>query len=80
VPEELRERVAAALGWPVLDTYTLSIQSLRELVRPVDAGLERELTDIIRSERHILHKPVKRVKAHYDAGHGFVVTKREKFP
>lgn len=45
----LNERIAAALGWPVADTYTLSLQSLRELVRPVDANLAAELARSITS-------------------------------
>ena len=48
--DELRARVAAALGWSVADTQSLSIPSLRELVRPVSPKLEHELTVLMHSD------------------------------
>jgi p-aminobenzoyl-glutamate transporter AbgT len=44
ITDRLRERIAVALGWPVADTYGLSLAALRELVRPVSAKLAHELT------------------------------------
>jgi len=49
----LRERIAAALGWPVEDTYQLSAHSLRDLVRPVSPKLAHELTQEIQSGRYV---------------------------
>jgi len=45
----LHERVAKALGWSLGDVRSLSLQSLRELVRPVDPKLAAELTQTISS-------------------------------
>lgn len=40
----LHERIAAALGWTVKDAQSLSLASLREMVRPVSPKLTHELT------------------------------------
>ena len=42
--ETVRERVAKALGWSVEDTRSVSLQSLRDLVRPVSQKLAHEIT------------------------------------
>lgn len=49
----LRERIAACLKWTVQDTYGFSLESLREMVRPVDRGLAQEVSSIIYSGKHI---------------------------
>lgn len=51
--EQLKERVAAALGWSVEDTHKVSLQSLRDLVRPVSSKLAHELDVVIRTGEHI---------------------------
>jgi hypothetical protein len=45
----LHERIAEALGWTVEDTQSFSLQSLRELVRPVSPSLAEELSQRIGS-------------------------------
>jgi hypothetical protein len=40
----LHERVAEALGWTVSEVQSLSLSSLREMVRPVSPKLAHELT------------------------------------
>lgn len=57
---DLHERVAKALGWSVRDAQSLSMQALRELVRPVDANLARELDHLIRSGAYIRGEPLAR--------------------
>ena len=49
----LHERAAAALGWPVADTQSMSLQSLREVVRPVNPALAAEMDRELRSGRYI---------------------------
>jgi len=53
-PDELHEQIAKALNWPLQDTYTRSLPSLRELVRPVDAALADEITRTMQA----LHRKV----------------------
>jgi hypothetical protein len=50
----LHERAAAALGWSVPDTQSMSLQSLREVVRPVNPALAVEMDREIRSGRYIV--------------------------
>lgn len=40
----LHERIAAVLGWESEDVKSHSLQSLRELVRPISAKLVEEIT------------------------------------
>jgi len=40
----VRERVAKALGWSISDTRSVSLQFLRDLVRPVSSKLAHEIT------------------------------------
>ena len=49
----LHERVAKALGWSVRDTQSMSLASLRDLVRPVSMKLANELSAQIQSGGHI---------------------------
>ena len=53
----LHERAAKALGWSVKDTQSMSMHSLRELVRPVDPDLAREMDYMIRSGAYVAEKP-----------------------
>lgn len=50
----LHERIAAALGWSLTDVQSLSILSLREMVRPVSEKLAAELTAMHASGSHIV--------------------------
>src|SRR5258708_71182 len=50
---DLRARIARALGWTEQEASSFSLQSLREMVRPVDPGLVREIDDEIRSGRYV---------------------------
>lgn len=43
----LHERIAKALGWPLRDVESMSLPSLRELVRPVDRYLAEEISESI---------------------------------
>lgn len=52
--ESLHARIARALGWSIAETQTMSLQSLRELVRPVDARLASEISEEIQSGRYLL--------------------------
>lgn len=58
--DELRIRIAAVLGWTVADTQSVSIPSLRELVRctprPEAQKLYNELTQAMR-EKSMLMRP-----------------------
>ena len=45
----LHTRIAAVLGWTVAETQSMSMASLRELVRPVSAKLAHEITEHIRT-------------------------------
>lgn len=46
---KLQERIAEKLGWTLKDVQSMSLQSLRENVRPVSPKLANELTTFIRS-------------------------------
>jgi len=52
----IHDRIAKALGWPVRDVQSLSLQSLRELVRPVSPKLVAEIDREIRSGAYIHQK------------------------
>ena len=52
--ENLRSRIAHALGWSEADVRSFSLQALRDLVRPVDAGLAREIEERVSSGRILL--------------------------
>lgn len=51
--DSLHRRIAAALGWSESGTRSMSLASLRDLVRPVDPALAEEIGDRIRSGSHI---------------------------
>lgn len=52
----LHERIAAVLDWPMEDVRSMSLPSLRELVRPVDPALADEISQTIQSGSHITRK------------------------
>ena len=54
---DLHERIAKVLGWSVKDAQSLSMASLRELVRPVDPKLAREMDYVIQSGAYIRGEP-----------------------
>jgi hypothetical protein len=49
----LHDKIAKVLGWTVADTKSMSLASLRELVRPVDLNLANEISDVIQNGGHI---------------------------
>jgi len=51
---DLYERIARALDWPVEEVRRFSLQSLRDLVRPVDPKLAEEMTRAIASGSYIV--------------------------
>lgn len=52
----IHERIAAALGWTLRDVNSMSMQSLRELVRPVDPSLAADITQHITSGAYIVRR------------------------
>ncbi len=50
---DLHDRIAKALGWSMRDAQSLSMQSLRDLVRPVDPDLAREMDYVIQSGAYV---------------------------
>jgi hypothetical protein len=62
----VHERAAKALGWSVKDTQSMSLASLREVVRDVNPGLANEISMMIQSGSHIVgerHKSRRRGRA-----------------
>jgi hypothetical protein len=55
----LHERIAIALGWSVRDTQSMSLQALRDIVRPVNAKLAHEIDTTIRSGEYLIGPSVK---------------------
>lgn len=49
----LHERIATALGWTVDDVRSMSLQTLRDVVRPVSAKLAHEITNAIQSGSYV---------------------------
>ena len=54
---DLHDRVAKALGWSARDVRAVSMQSLRDLVRPVDPDLAQELSYAIQSGAYVRGEP-----------------------
>jgi hypothetical protein len=52
--EDLRSRIARTLGWSETDARSFSPQALRDLVRPVDPALAREIDERMGSGRILL--------------------------
>jgi DNA-binding Lrp family transcriptional regulator len=55
---DLHARIAAALNWPMRDVQSMSLQSLRDLVRPVDPALADEISRKVQSAGHYVHTGV----------------------
>lgn len=53
----LHEQIAKALGWSLQDTLSLSLQSLRDLVRPLNPKLAQEITLYIQNGSYLTKKP-----------------------
>ena len=51
--DRLKERIAEALGWTVGEVNSFSLQTLREVVRPVAPKLAHELDVAVRSQAYI---------------------------
>lgn len=49
----LHKKIAKVLGWSTNETHGFSLQSLRELVRPVDPKLADEISQRITSGDYI---------------------------
>ena len=56
---DLHDRIAKTLGWSTRDVQSLSMQSLRDLVRPIDPDLAREMDLVIQSGAYIIGEPTK---------------------
>jgi hypothetical protein len=54
---DLHDRVAHALGWTPAETRSVSMQSLRDLVRPVDPDLAQEISHVIQSGAYVSGTP-----------------------
>jgi len=52
----LHARIARALGWTLAETQSFSLASLRALVRPVDAKLASEISEVLRTGAHIVRR------------------------
>jgi hypothetical protein len=67
---DLHDRAAKVLGWSTRDVQSLSMQSLRDLVRPVDADLAREMDYVIQSGAYVrgAPAPTKRRRNHATIG------------
>ena len=55
---DLYDRAARALGWVPTDVHTISMQSLRDLVQPVDPDLAQEISLAIQSGAYIYDEPL----------------------
>ena len=54
---DLHDRIARTLGWGANDVRSLSLQSLRDLVRPVNPDLAREMDLVIQSGGYVHEEP-----------------------
>jgi hypothetical protein len=52
--ENIRSRIASTLGWSEADARGFSLQTLRDLVRPADPALAREIDERVSSGRILL--------------------------
>ena len=62
---DLHDRIAKTLGWSTRDVQSMSMQSLRELVRPVDPDLAREMDYVIQSGAYVRGSAVKPKSRHH---------------
>ena len=56
---DLHDRIAKALGWSTQDAQSLSMQSLRDLVRPVDPAIARKMDHVIQSGAYVRGDPAR---------------------
>lgn len=63
-PGALHDRIAQRLGWTRAEVRTLSLPSLREVLRGTgqDAKLVHDLDVLIRSGEHIVGEPARRLR------------------
>lgn len=73
---DLHERIAKVLGWTPSDVRSLSMQSLRDLVRPVDPSLARELDYTIQSGAYARGEPARRSQGRSARARSSHATKR----
>lgn len=55
----IHRQIAEVLGWSEQDTAKFSMQSLRELVRPLDPELAAMMDRHIRSQSYVVGEPMK---------------------
>lgn len=48
----LNERIAKCLQWSLEDVQSMSLQSLREIVRPIDSALAKMISNAIMSGKY----------------------------
>lgn len=65
---DLHDRAARVLGWSPADVRSLSMHSLRELVRPVDPALADEISLAIQSGAYVRGEPRRKGRAHATKG------------
>lgn len=58
--DHLRKEIAAALNWSEKDVNSLSMASLRELVRPSNPALAQRIAECIAKGNHIAPYPARR--------------------
>lgn len=49
----LHKRIATVLKWPLRDVQSMSLASLRDLVRPVDAALAADIARVIHGGQYL---------------------------
>lgn len=59
---DLHDRIASALGWTPAEARSLSMHSLRDLVRPVNPELAQEISHVIQSGAYIVGAPAPTMK------------------
>jgi len=75
---DLHDRIAKVLGWSERDVRSLSMQSLRDLVRPVDPELAKEMSYAIQSGAYVRGEPApRRGRRHHATKTGLKIWQRE---
>lgn len=55
----IHDRIAKALGWSDAEVRSLSMASLREIVRAADPSLASEISDTIQTGQHVTTNPTR---------------------
>jgi hypothetical protein len=64
---DLHDRAARALGWSPADARSVSMHSLRDLVRPVDPELAQEISVAIQSGAYVRGEPAPKTRRRHHA-------------